>query len=165
MMSTEHLLFLLLQRHIYCWNFYGDNPSVVHVSEYCFAVDYNLSSLCCNNHSNIIFPFCPGSIVLEVSCNLASRSEILCLSWNIRWKGGSQHCELRLVNGYELMKPLLFPPSHFLSFPKGVFIVCMLNCQAQSSFSSTVLFLHNSESQTRSSAGMHAVQTLLHRRL
>lgn len=58
MMSTEHLLFLLLQRHIYCWNFYGDSPSVIHVSEYCFAVDYNLSSLCCNNHSNNIFPFC-----------------------------------------------------------------------------------------------------------
>lgn len=72
---------------------------------------------------------------------------------------------LPLVSGCKLMKPSLFSCWHFLSFPKGRFIVSMLNCQARSSFLGTVLFLHNSESQTRSSAGMHAVQTLLHRRL
>lgn len=165
-MSREHLLFLLLQRYIYCWNFYGDNPSVVHVSEYCFAVEYNLSSLCCNNHSNNISPFCTGSIVLEVSCNLASRSEISALAETLDGREGPNTVNsLPLVNGYKLLKLLLFSCSHFLSFPKGRFIVCILNCQAQSSFSSTILLLHNAESQTRSSAGMHAVQTLLHRRL
>lgn len=164
-MSTEHFLFLLLQRHLLL-KLYCDNSSVVHVSEYCFAVDYNLSSLWCSNHSNNIFPFCTGSIVLEVSCNLASRSEILCLSWNIRWKGGSQHSEQSAFSKWiQINEAWLFSCSHFLSFAKGRFIVCMLNCLAQSSFSSTILFLQNSESQTRSSAGMHAVQTLLHRRL
>lgn len=71
---------------------------------------------------------------------------------------------LPVVNGYKLMKPLLYSCSHFLTFPKGRVIVCMVNCQAESSFLSTVLFLHNSESQT-SSAGIHAVRTLLHRGL
>lgn len=166
MMSTEHLLFLLLQRLIYCWNFYGDSHSVVHVSEYCFAVDYNLSSLCCNNHSNNIFSFCTVSIVLRSAATLLAGQKYSALAEALDGREVPNIVNsLPLVKGYKLMKSPLFACSHFSSFPKGRFIVCMLNCQAQSFFLGAVLFLHNSESQTGSSAGMHAVQTLLHRRL
>lgn len=95
--------------------------------------------------------------MLEVSYNLVSRSEVLCLSCTVKWKGDSRHGvnSLPLVNGYKLIKPLLFSCSRFiLLFPKGRFIVSMLNRQAQSNFSRTVLLLSSSESQTRNFVGV-----------
>lgn len=49
--------FCYCRDNIYSWNSYGDNASVVYVSECCWTADYDLSSLCGNSHSNALPSF------------------------------------------------------------------------------------------------------------